>query len=91
MTLALRKFLTAATEEERDRLAAAAGTSTSYLYTIAGGHRHAKIETVAAIERASTTMSKRSRGRLPIVPRSDLASTCAECPHFKACRKTSGA
>ena len=84
---ALRLFLTSSTESERERLAKGAGTTVPYLYAIAGGHRDPKIETIAAIERSSITISKRSKGRLPILPRTEISPACAACPFAKACKK----
>lgn len=74
----LGNWLQLASDEERARMAMLAGTSTNYLYQLAGCHRGVpKADLALAIEEATVTLSKETDGRLPIVSMRDLATMCA--------------
>ena len=62
---------------ERDRLASLAGTTTNYLYSLAGCHRGQPLATLAlAIEDASRILHGETRKRTRVVTVRDLASMC---------------
>ncbi len=80
----LKAWLKAATVAEREHLAKATGTSSQYLGHIAVNDdrnykREPKPALAAAIERETKAMSKASKGRLPVVYRTDLVSACRQC------------
>lgn len=82
-------WLRAATPDEQDAMAQRAGTSAAYLRHLAASEdkrykREPKATLAAAIERETKAMSKASKGRLPVVYRTDLNSTCRQCEF--ACR-----
>lgn len=84
----LKAWLKAATTAERDTLAQRVGTSTQYLAHVAVNEdknykREPKIALAAGIERETTTMAKASKGRLPIVLRTDLIEGCRQCPYAR--------
>lgn len=70
----LAEWLRMASETQRQRCAALAGTSISYLYSLAGGHRQ-KISARLAfqLEDATKRLSRDTRGRLPVVTARELA------------------
>lgn len=86
----LKAWLYAATADEQHQLAEAAGTTRQYLYHMSAPEsakyrREAKPELAAAIERETTAMHRTSKGRLPIVYRTDLVKACRECPFAQRC------
>lgn len=86
----LRVWLRNATKEERRALAAAAGTSETYLYCIAAEEgakhkRYATSELAIAIEKAARPITATSEGRLPEVLRVDVSATCRECEFAQKC------
>jgi hypothetical protein len=83
---ALRTWLRAATVEERQELAdAAASGSINSLEQYAGGHRQCSAEKAIAIEQAAAPITKRSKGRLPRVLRTDLSAACRGCEFARRC------
>ena len=68
----LRIFLKHATKRERVQLATVCNDSVSYLYQIAGQHRHASPQMATRIEQVSRQVAAQSNGRLEIVPRESL-------------------
>jgi hypothetical protein len=81
-----KAWLNAATPAERDLLAERVGTSSQYLSHIAVNDdklykREPKISLAAGIERETKAMHKASKGRLPIILRTDLVSGCRACPY----------
>lgn len=85
----LKAWLRAATPAEQELLATRSGTSAAYLRHLAAGEetnyrREPKASLAAAIERETKAMAKASKGRLPVVYRTDLNSTCRQCEF--ACR-----
>lgn len=68
----LRVFLQCATKREREQLASVCNGSVSYLYQLAGQHRHASPHMATRIEQVSRQMAAKSRGRLELVPRESL-------------------
>jgi hypothetical protein len=82
----MRAWLNAATPAERDLLAERVGSSAQYLFHIAVNEdkayrREPKLGLAAGIERETKAMAKASKGRLPIVLRTDLVSGCRSCPY----------
>ena len=82
----MKAWLNAATVAERELLASRVGTSSQYLFHVAVNddkayRREPKIGLAAGIERETKAMNKVSKGRLPIVLRTDLVSGCRACPY----------
>lgn len=89
----LKAWLNAATPAEREALAQRAGTSSQYLSHLAVNDdknykREPKPALAAAIERETKVMSKASKGRLPVVLRTDLVEVCRRCEYARACLGT---
>jgi len=68
----LKHFLQTATKRERAQLATVCNDSVSYLYQIAGQHRHASPQMATRIEQISRQVAAHSGGRLELVPRESL-------------------
>lgn len=86
----LRAWMLAATPDEHRILAERAGTSKAYLHHLAAGEasnykREPKASLAAAIERETKAMNRASGGRLPVVYRTDLNSTCRQCEFARKC------
>lgn len=82
----LKVWLNAATTAEREALATKVGTSAQYLAHISVNEdknyrREPKIGLAAGIERETAVMAKTSKGRLPVVLRTDLIEGCRQCPY----------
>lgn len=81
----LKIFMRAATPDEQETLAKRAGTSRGMLYLVSSGHRNFGPEKAAEIERVTRVMHRASKGRLPRIYRTDLASACAACEYAQKC------
>jgi hypothetical protein len=86
----LRQWMRVASDSLHDTLARAAGTSVAYLYALAAEatdryRRNASVELAAKIEAATMNLSRKSRGALPVVYRTDLNRDCAACPYARKC------
>ena len=86
----MKAWLNAATTAERELLANNAGTSAQYLSHLAVNddklyRREPKPALAAAIERETKAMAKASKGRLPVVWRTDLVTACRDCSFAKKC------
>ena len=81
----MKAWMSAATVDEQETLAARVGTTRGMLYQYAGGHRTASADRAGAIERATAEMHKASKGRLPRVYRTDLAEACLQCEYARKC------
>jgi hypothetical protein len=68
----LKGFLKMATKRERAEVAVACNDSVSYLYQIAGNHRHASPLLATQIERYTFIVANLSAGRLEPVPRASM-------------------
>lgn len=78
MTTCLLELLRECTPEERERLAALAGTQVNYLYSLAGCHRGSPRSKLAAgIEDASRALNAETGGRTRVVTMRDLAAMCS--------------
>ena len=81
----MRAWMAAATVDEQKALAERVGTSQGYLYQLSGGHRRASAELGAAIERETRVMHRASKGRLPVVYRTDIVAACRSCEFAQRC------
>lgn len=81
----LQIWMALASADEQQLLAERVGTSRATLYQYASGHRQCSAERAGAIERVSAEMARASKGRLPRLYRTDLASACAECDYAHKC------
>lgn len=86
----LKQWMRAATPDEQQLLARRAGTTRAYLYHLSadedsGYKREPKPELAASIERETLAMNKVSKGRLPVVYRTDLVKACAQCSFAQRC------
>ncbi len=68
----LRHFLKLANKRERAEVAEVCHGSVSYLYQIAGAHRHASPLMATRIELATQRVAQATNGRLQAVPRESL-------------------
>ena len=68
----LRHFLKLANKRERAEVAEVCHGSVSYLYQIAGAHRHASPLMATRIELATQRVAQATQGRLQAVPRESL-------------------
>jgi NAD-dependent dihydropyrimidine dehydrogenase PreA subunit len=81
----MRQWMAAATVEEQELLAQRVGTSRGVLYQLASGHRSASAGRAQAIERETRRMARASKGRLPVVYRTDLCEACRSCDFAHRC------
>ena len=86
----MKAWLNAATTAERELLARNIGTSSQYLSHLAVNDdklykREPKPALAGAIERETKSMAKASKGRLPVVWRTDLVEACRNCEYAKKC------
>ena len=75
----------AATPQEQQDLAEMIGTSRAMLYHYAGGFREVSALRGGQIETATRAMAKASKGRLPIVYRTDVVEACRGCEYARRC------
>jgi hypothetical protein len=81
----MQVWMSAATADEQVLLATNAGTTRGHLYQLAGGHRQASAVMAGKIEAATAEMHKHSKGRLPVVVRTDLCEACRGCQYAAKC------
>jgi hypothetical protein len=81
----MRSWMSAATPNEQELLAAKVGTTRGMLYQLSGGHRQTSASMAGKIEAATAEMHKHSKGRLPKVYRTDLCEACRECQYAAKC------
>lgn len=81
----MKAWMMAATPAEQRALAQAIGTSRAMLYQYAGGHREVSATRGGEIERATKAMAKASKGRLPVVYRTDVVAACRGCEYARRC------
>ena len=81
----LHVWMRAATVDEQILLAERTGTTRQMLYQYSGGHRQASAERGSAIERETRVMAKASKGRLPVVYRTDIVPACRACEFAQKC------
>jgi len=81
----IKNWMSLATSDEQQLLAERCGTSRGYLYQLSGGHRQASADLGAAIERETKVMARASKGRLPVVYRTDIVAACRACEFAQRC------
>jgi hypothetical protein len=81
----MKVWMENATTEEQKQLCEMAETSRGYLYQLAGGFRSASAELAARVEEATKVLAKSSKGRLPVVYRTDLSKACSACHFARKC------
>jgi hypothetical protein len=81
----MKAWMMAATPPEQITLAEMVGTSRQMLYHYAGGFREVSASRAGEIEAATKAMAKASKGRLPIVYRTDVAEACRGCEYARRC------
>lgn len=81
----LKLWMRSATADEQTMLADRVETSRAMLYQYAGGFREVSASRAGQIETATKAMAKASKGRLPVIYRTDLALACRECEYAKRC------
>lgn len=81
----LKLWMRAATPDEQALLAERAGTSRQYLYQLSGEFRVCSADLGSALERETKAMARASKGRLPIVYRTDLVPACRACEYAQRC------
>lgn len=78
-------WMKAATPEEQQLMADALGTSRGMLYQISGGHATVSAERGILLERAAARMHRESKGRLPLIYRTDMVEACRQCDFAQKC------
>jgi hypothetical protein len=81
----IKNWMSIATADEREQLAAMVGTTAGNLYQLSGGHRQASAQMAGVIEAATAKMHKSSKGRLPKIYRTDLCMACQHCNYAQKC------
>lgn len=81
----MRFWMKRATEEERELLSLAVGTSRGNLDQYAGGFRQPSATRGREIEQVSHEMSEHTAGRLPKLYRTDLVEACRSCEFARVC------
>ena len=74
-----------ATEDERILMAAEIGSTRGNLDQYAGGHRQPSAQRGAQIEEQAAIFHKESKGRLPLIYRTDLVAACHACSFARRC------
>ena len=82
---ALKVWMAAATPDEQELLADRIGSSRGMLYQYAGGFREVSALRGGQIETATKAMAKASKGRLPVVYRTDVVEACRQCQYAAKC------
>jgi hypothetical protein len=81
----MRAWMAAATTDEQMTLALRVRTTRGQLYQLAGGHRQASADMAGRVESVTAEMHKASRGRLPLVFKTDLCAACRACQYASKC------
>lgn len=81
----MKIWMETATVAQQQEMAGLAKSSRGYLYQLAGGFRAASAELAARIEDASKEMHKRTKGKLPVIYRTDLSTACSQCQFARKC------
>jgi DNA-binding transcriptional regulator YdaS (Cro superfamily) len=74
-----------ATSSEQAMLADKINSSVGMLYQYSSGARRMSTERAAAVERVTKEMARASKGRLPVVYRTDTSEACRACPYAQKC------
>jgi len=83
-----RAWMGAATTDEQKLLAERIGSSVGALHQYSSGHRRMSAERGIEIERVTREMARVSKGRLPIVYRTDMVTACRGCEFARSCLGT---
>ena len=83
-TSPIKKWMAAATVAEQEEMAKLAGTSRGTLYQYVS-NRKTSSERAIAIEAATKEMNKRTKGKLPVLYRTDLSNACSQCHFARKC------
>lgn len=89
MSKALKRWMAAATPEQKARLAWFAKTSVGVLGELASGRSKASSAAAIRIEKAAAHVKgwgTQQDWKLPKLNRMDLNETCAKCEYAKRCR-----
>lgn len=81
---ALKTWMAAATVAQQEEMAELANTTRGTLYQYVS-NRKASAEKAALIEAATTIMHKRTKGKLPVIYRTDLSTACSQCQFARKC------
>ena len=87
---AFSNWMRVASKAEQEQLAQAVGTTRAYLYALSAAdgadyRREPKPALARNIEHATAAMHKSTKGRLPLVYRTDLVTACRECEFAQRC------
>lgn len=77
----MKTWMAAATKDEQKLLAERVGTSVGMLFQWSGGHRKCSATTAGRLEQETKAMHKASKGRLPIIYRTDTCEACRGCQY----------
>lgn len=81
---ALKTWMAAATVAQQEEMAELANTTRGTLYQYVS-NRTPSAEKAALIEAATIVMHKRTKGKLPVVYRTDLSTACSQCQFARKC------
>ena len=81
----VKLWMRAATPAEQELMAEALKTSRGMLYQISGGHAPVSAERAVLMERQAKVMHRASKGRLPLIYRTDLNEACRACEFAHRC------
>ena len=85
MHTVLKSWLQQASVPEQKALAQETGTKVPYLRHLGAGRRAASPGLARLIERATQQLHRSSKGRLPVIYRTDLAEACRHCEFAERC------
>ncbi len=78
-------WMAAATPEEQELMAEHLGTSRGMLYQISGGYATVSASRGILMEQAAARMHRESKGRLPLIYRTDMVEACRGCDFAQKC------
>jgi transcriptional regulator with XRE-family HTH domain len=81
----IKAWMSKATVEQQEELAAMVGTSRGTLYLYASGNRTPSSSRAIEIEAATMEMAEKTNGSLPVLYRTDMSSACASCHFARQC------
>lgn len=81
----IKTWMSQASVAEQVHLANLVGTTRGNLYQYASGNRTPSSERAIKIEAATQEMAKLTKGRLPVLYRTDMSPACASCHFAQKC------
>lgn len=81
----IKTWMTLATTAQQEQLAALLGSSRATLYQYSNLERGVSATRAIALEKATTKMAKITKGRLPVVLRTETSEACGQCEFAKKC------